>query len=103
VFCSNAYKFVLVLWLIDALSTHATGFFMLSPKPGEIDNLRKVVARQQQRAKDLPIPFDEEHGWGHAIRKPDSWWTINKVHHRRRWKFVGSHAGSYFLARCCRI
>lgn len=62
------------------------GFFMLSPKAGELDRLRQIVAKQQEKAKDLPYPhFDENRGWGHVIRPPDEWWTINKKNKRRRY------------------
>ena len=71
---------------------------MLEPKPGALEAVRKIVARQQERAKDLPYPhFDERIGWGHRLRAPDKWWTINKEHTRRAWKFVGSHADQGLL------
>lgn len=71
---------------------------MLAPKEGDIEKLRDIVAKQQERAKNLPYPhFDEEVGWGHQIRSPDRWWTINKQHTRRAWKFVGSHADQGLL------
>ena len=78
---------------------------MVSPKPGELEKLQTIVAKQQERARELPYPhFDENKGWGHVIRPPDKWWTINKQHTRRRWKFVGSHAGTYdvlFVKQMC--
>jgi hypothetical protein len=73
---------------------------MLSPKPGELEKLQAIVARQQETAKELPYPhFDERRGWGHTIRKPDMWWTVNKQHRRRVWKFVGAHADQGLLVR----
>jgi len=57
---------------------------MLAPKPGELAKLQEIVAVQQEKAKELPYPhFDEKNGWGHTIRQPDMWWTINKTHKRR--------------------
>ncbi|CAB9505556.1 expressed unknown protein [Seminavis robusta] len=96
---SDSPKPVLKKNLIIALSGSPAnaGFFMLAPKPGEIEKLRKIVAKQQARAKDKGVPFDENRGWGHVIKPPDAWWTINKKHKRRRWKFVGSHADQGLL------
>ena len=77
---------------------------MLSPKVGDLERLHQIMANQQERARDLPYPhFDENRGWGHVIRAPDMWWTINKRHSRRRWKFVGSHAGMCSKACCIGI
>ena len=74
------------------------GFWMVSPRPGELEKIQAIVARQQERAKELPPPhFDYRTGWGHVIQPPDMWWTINKLHTRRAWKFVGSHAGGWLI------
>ena len=79
---------------------------MVSPKPGELEKIQGIVAKQQEGAKKLPPPhFDYRKGWGHVIQPPDEWWTINKLHTRRAWKFVGSHAGMcalpFFIVNCC--
>lgn len=79
---------------------------MVSPKPGELEKIQGIVAKQQEGAKKLPPPhFDYRKGWGHVIQPPDEWWTINKLHTRRAWKFVGSHAGMcalpFFVVLCC--
>lgn len=71
---------------------------MLTPGEGELDKLRDIVATQQEKAKDLKYPhFDNRRGWGHVIRNPDKWWTINRKHTRQVWKFVGSHADQGLL------
>ena len=95
---SDGPKPILKQNLIIALSGSPAnaGFWMVSPKPGELQKLQKIVAKQQEKAKKLPYPhFNEREGWGHVIRPPDKWWTINHRYERRVWKFVGSHAGMY--------
>mmetsp|Transcript_33217 Transcript_33217/g.37770 ORF Transcript_33217/g.37770 Transcript_33217/m.37770 type:complete len:451 (-) Transcript_33217:19-1371(-) len=54
------------------------GFFMLRPKPGELERLRKVIRDREWKGIQQPWPhFDEKEGWGHVIESPDHWQYIN--------------------------
>ncbi|OEU07617.1 hypothetical protein FRACYDRAFT_251040 [Fragilariopsis cylindrus CCMP1102] len=48
------------------------GFFMLTPKEGDYEQLQEIVTNQQRTALHTGILFDPVMGWGHIITTPDS-------------------------------
>ena len=48
------------------------GFFMLTPKEGDYEQLQEIVTNQQRTALHTGILFDPVMGWGHIITEPDS-------------------------------
>lgn len=51
------------------------GFFMLSPKEGEYDEITEIIHTRQEKAKKIKkgVKFDKVEGWGHKIEAPDQW------------------------------
>jgi hypothetical protein len=75
------------------------GFFMLTPKKGDFEELLNIVHRRESRAKrqqqsvgykSQEIQFNEMEGWGHVITPPDKW--LSKTDAGTKWDFQFAYA-----------
>ena len=73
------------------------GLFMLAPAESAWDDLKEVIRRQHESAKDLPYPkFDRSDGWGHNFQKAgDKWDAVEKS--GVKWKYHASHSDQGLL------
>lgn len=74
------------------------GFFMLTPRKGEYEQVEEIIQSREAKAKDLDsgIKFDEVEGWGHVITEPDEW--ISRSSRRgRHWNFSFAYSDQGLL------
>mmetsp|Transcript_20818 Transcript_20818/g.57874 ORF Transcript_20818/g.57874 Transcript_20818/m.57874 type:complete len:352 (-) Transcript_20818:1617-2672(-) len=73
------------------------GFFLLTPRPGDFEDLQQIIARREAEALSLPHPyFDETIGFGHKIERPD---YVRNLHgpEYHTWKWHGAFADQGLL------
>jgi len=74
------------------------GFFMLQPGVGLFDELRAIIARQQQESLHLDWPpFDKVRGWGQAIAEPYDYWRNYNEQKGYVWEWHGVFGGQGLL------
>lgn len=67
------------------------GFFMLTPRQGEYEQVVKIINMREHTAlRDTGGSFDVVRGWGHKIEAPDEWSTRTKGRTGRLWDFHGA-------------
>jgi hypothetical protein len=74
------------------------GFFLVTPKEGATDRIRKIIAEKEERGSKLPYPhWDNAIGWGHALEDGDHIQLLgqkNRLTGVNAWNFYGSFAVS---------
>lgn len=61
------------------------GFFMLSPKEGEYEEITALIQKRNKEG----YHFNETIGWGHQMIPPDGWEALDGFH-GSKWDFYGS-------------
>lgn len=49
------------------------GFFMVAPKPGDMERAKEIIFRRELDAYKKGVNFDRVYGWGHKFEEPDLW------------------------------
>jgi hypothetical protein len=74
------------------------GFFMVAPKEGATDHIRRIISEKEERVALLPYPhWDNAKGWGHELEEGDYVQLVEEKKILRgadAWSFYGSFAVS---------
>jgi hypothetical protein len=74
------------------------GFFMLSPKEGDYEQLQEIIHRRERQVMNGE-DFDRVTGWGHIITPPDKWHSLSGIEglNATLWSWHGDFADQGLL------